>query len=152
MEKENLLNQLDYVLKYLEKTRSIFELVSKLSPEDITTKGVSFDDIYKLIYQQQGYKTSKGNLYKILDKLISDGFVTTKLEQYFITWEGRYFMEVGGYEGREKNRVLADTISYRNNNLLRGYALAAAIGGCGVFLMEVLKFVLANLPCCSCHH
>jgi len=101
----------------------------------------------------------------ILKKLHADGYLNLKMqgtesvlanvdvEHYSINFNGEVLLQDGGYtqklidERTEKEKVKQDLkTAQRNERIVKGASVFAAIGAIGILLFEILKFLLA-----TCH-
>ncbi|MGZ3863672.1 MAG: hypothetical protein ACXVPN_09635 [Bacteroidia bacterium] len=146
MNKENLLKQLDHILNYLNKNSSIYEIISKITAEDITTKGVSIQDIQKGLKHDNNFHASEGMVIACLDRLIEDLHVKRNGNNYFITWKGKFFLaEIGGYYQKSKKDSISITLQK-----IQTWSIAG--GAAGLLIWEIVKYILEKMPCCACCH
>ncbi|MGB3075023.1 MAG: hypothetical protein WBB36_06865 [Chitinophagales bacterium] len=73
-------------------------------------------------------------------------------DSFHINHNGVLFWEIdGGYSGKYTTQNLDKQIGRRNENLLRGYTLALAIGAIGLVLWEMIAFYLEHFYFCQCN-
>jgi DNA-binding PadR family transcriptional regulator len=137
--------KLDAVLEYMvQVSRPPYRFITEILDE-FKNGGWSLDD--------NGYSDE---LYRILQKLTNDGYVFTEQREYkpsglvnvyFVTFEGKLFLQSGGYDGQReevlRQKIIQNSenaIARRNSNLAAYGAIGAAVGALGVLLFEVIKF------------
>lgn len=141
--------KLDEVLKYI----SIIKEPPYRFISDIIIERPDFKE-----FDNYGYSDE---LYMILQKLVIDGYAHVELRQfphakidfgkvnaYYATFEGRYFLDKGGYVQQAKDEIIRremieaeNSRRIRNDQLLTQGSLWAARGAVGLVVWEILKTV-----------
>lgn len=139
----NPLHELDITLKALDETKGYPNSGSVNYIVDVLRKDYEEVEFHKV--------------YRIFEYLVQDGYLIRRDELgysniydkiYEITFEGEYFLFLGGYTQKQRDieseRNKQDQLTERikkNEERLVAFNKWVAIGGGGILFMEIIKFI-----------